>query len=59
MCLGGIAILAYLWMTYKFNVSVLAIEDYYLYTADMWKPYTKMLAFSAGLMFVDFYIYFM
>lgn len=56
MCLGGIGILVLIWTTYKFNASILALEDYHLFSADINKPYTKMLAISFALMFIDFYI---
>lgn len=58
MFFAGIGILVLIWTTYDFNASILALEDYHIYSADINKPYTKMLAISLALMFIDFYIHY-
>jgi len=56
--LGGTGIIFALWYTWKLNAGILALENYYLYTIDVQKPFTKILAFGFGLMLVDFHLHF-
>jgi hypothetical protein len=56
--LGGTVIVYAIWYSRRLNVAVLSFEDYYLFSDDLRKPYTKFIAFGFGMIFVDFYIWF-
>jgi len=58
MIVGGAGIVFTIWYVFKLNAGILSLEDFLLFTVDIQKPFTKILAAGFGLMLVDFHIYF-
>lgn len=58
MIAGGAAIIFTIWYVFELNAGILSLEDFFLFTIDIQKPFTKILAAGFGLMLVDFHIYF-
>lgn len=58
LILAGAAINFTIWYVFELNAGILALEDYYLFTIDVQKPFTKILAAGFALMIVDFHLHF-
>jgi hypothetical protein len=55
LCVAGVIIIGVICYIHNLRVGILTFEDYYLYSYQFNKPYTKLVAISTGMLTAAFY----